>query len=98
MEHVVLENKDTAEPSQEIQGELAAQISLESNANFNWVITEISNAFTAAVAETDPEKIKGYLKTIRMHEDYLGEKYRHTREERSYLKKVNEAIDYLSSK
>ncbi len=84
-------------PIQETAKALAAQVGLESAPNLKSVIEEISDAFAVAIATTDKQKIQVSLRILKMHEDYLGEKYRDTPDDVRYIKTVNKAIEYLES-
>ena len=81
-----------------IKSVLATRVNLENIQNFRYIIEQISSNFNKAVDCEDKNDIKPFLDNIKRHESYLGEKYRDTREEKDYIKTVNQAINFLENK
>lgn len=81
-----------------IKEQLISRLNQEDIPNFQNIIKQISESFVEALESDDYEQIKNNLKTINLHNDYLGEKYRDTPEERAYLKTVEAAIDFIENK
>lgn len=91
------ENKDQL-ASSAIREKLSARIAEEDNENFKNIIETISNNFAQAAESEEAEEIQEHLNTIHLHNNYLGEKYRDTAEERDYLQTVEQAIANLEAR
>ncbi len=81
-----------------IKSALFYQINIETIQNFKNIISEIHYFFEKGARSENKEEIKASIHKLNIHENYLTEKYRDTKEEREYMKIVNDAINYLQNK
>jgi len=82
----------------EVKKILDERVEVETIPNFLYTISQISLSFKEAIESEDRNRITELYEKIRMHNNYIGEKYRSTPEERKYMEAVEQAMEALKSK
>ncbi len=85
-------------PQASLAETLRHQITIEPNDVFKHAIERIAEAFALAEDAVALDDIRKQLDSIENYQGYLFEKYRHTQEERDYMKSVQAAVAHLESK
>ncbi len=96
MEKINIESNYKVFNIEETKNILLSRINLEQSPNIIYMVKQISDCFNQTINELDKEKIKGLLEKIKMAENYLGEKFRDNPDQRLYIEKVEEVINYLT--
>ncbi len=92
----VLETKE--EKGMRIAAAMREQTEREPSEHHRFVMDGMLAKFEAAVASPEDTELRAdAVKSLDMGDNYLGERYRDTREERAYLQAINEAAAYLRS-
>lgn len=99
MEHIPgitpVETKE--EKAASIASSMRVQTEQETAENFRFVMEGMLADFEAAITNPENASLREVaIENLHKGENYLGEKYRDTHEERAYLQVIREAITYLS--
>lgn len=78
-----------------IQNLLNAELQKDNPAHFITMLQKISTAFENGTVSENKEIILQSISDIKNAENYLGEKYRDTKDEQKYLFVVQEAVIFL---
>ena len=97
-ERLNFEKKENIINVDEVKKILEERVGLETIPNFLYTIKQTSLSFNEAIESEDKDRIMELYEKIRMHNNYLSEKYRNTPEERKYTEAVEQAMEFLKSK
>jgi hypothetical protein len=81
-----------------IQKLLNAELQKDNPAHFSTMLQKISTAFENGTVSENKEIILQSISDIKNAENYLGEKYRDTKDEQEYLTIVDRAITFLENR
>lgn len=82
----------------EVKKVLDERVGVETAPNLLHVVSQIGSSFNEALESEDKERIKELYEKIRMHDNYLSEKYRDTSEQREYNEAVEQSMEVLRNK
>ena len=81
-----------------IQKLLNAELQKDNPAHFSTMLQKIITAFENGTVSENKEIILQSISDIKNAENYLGEKYRDTKDEQEYLTIVDRAITFLENR
>jgi len=93
-----IEKKENIINIDEVKITLDERVELETIPNFLYAIQQISSSFNEAINSEDRNRVTELYEKIRMHDNYLSEKYRSTPEEIKYIEAVERSMEVLKSK
>ena len=97
-ERLNFEKKANTLDIDEIKRTLDERAEIETIPNFLNAISQTSLSFNEAIDSEDKDRVAELYEKIRIHDNYLSEKYRSTPEERKYTEAVEQAMEVLKNK
>jgi methionyl-tRNA synthetase len=83
---------------EDLKNVLNERIGVETIPNLLYAISQIGPSFNEAINSDNKDRVVELYEKIRMHDNYLSEKYRSTPEERRYTEAVEQAMEVLRNK